>query len=74
MSINQIKEIFDVPNSENSIGEMKILKWNFLTSIDNLNEKIGGLKPFLEAGFEFKIKMILVNDKLVTVVYNYEVP
>ena len=63
-----------MPNSEIINGETKILKWNFVTSVDNLNEKVGGLRPFLEQGLEFKIKMIFVNEKLFTLIYNYEVP
>jgi hypothetical protein len=74
MSTSQIKEVFDMPNSEIINGETKILKWNFVTSVDNLNEKVGGLRPFLEQGLEFKIKMIFVNEKLFTLIYNYEVP
>jgi hypothetical protein len=73
MSRKQIVEIYGEPDSVKNEYEEDILFWTF-EMLPNDNTKFGGLKPYILEGLKFMVELKMKNDKMVTLIYRYEVP
>ena len=74
LSIDEVKGIFGVPNTAEQVENKKLLVWQFVMLENGESNKVGGLRPFIIEGLEFKAEMEFVDNKLTQVVYKYEVP
>lgn len=74
MSINDVKAVFNNPTFQNQTNDTTNLEWKFTMLEGDLNIKNGNLTPFILEGLEFSIDMKFLKDKLIKVVYKYQVP
>lgn len=73
MSKQSVIGIYGSPDSISNKNNKEYLNWTY-QMLPNEKEKFGGLKPFILEGLFFVVEMTFQNDKLVTLIYRYEIP
>ncbi len=68
-----VLDIYGRPKSTLDNDDKETLVWVFKI-LGNNEKKVGHLEPFILEGLEFKVEMTFQKDKLVTLIYRYEVP
>lgn len=72
-SLEQVIAVFGEPNKEIQTKSSKTLFWDFKMK-DKPNYDFGTLKPFIEEGFEYNVKIIFENNQVKQLYYSYEIP
>jgi len=71
--LEQVLAVFGKPTKEIDTKSTKTLFWDFKMK-DKPNYNFGTLKPFIEEGFEYNVKIIFENNQLKLLSYSYEIP
>jgi hypothetical protein len=75
LTFDEVKSEFGIPDTEVQLGEEKKATWSFDMKEDDLEDRFGGLRPFIMRGLGFTSEMTFDSeDKLIELVYQYEVP
>lgn len=74
ISKSEIEKVYGMPNQQNSTENMVKCFWNFKMLDNRKDYKWSNLKPFVSEDLKFNVELHFINDKLVTLIYSYEVP
>ena len=75
LTFDEVKYKFGIPDTEVQLGNEKKATWSFDMREDDLEAGFVGLKPFIMEGLGFTSEMVFDSeDKLIELVYQYEVP
>lgn len=75
LTFDEVKSKFGIPDKEVQVGDEKKVTWSFDMKEDDLEARFVGLKPFIMEGLGFTSEMTFDSeDKLIELVYQYQVP